>query len=94
MPIETVVAERDGRTVHLKKDHRLCFLAQDDHDAEIATQALNAVAVEQRTLLHDMALQWAEKYKTENADREAAVLTEFARVIRILDENDRPPCGL
>lgn len=94
MPIQPVVAERDGRVVHLKREHQLCFLAQDDHDAEIAVKALNAVAVEQRTLLHDMALKWAEKYKTENADREAAVLTEFVRVIRILDENDRPPCGL
>ena len=94
MPIQVVVAGREGRTVHLNREHRLCFLANDDHDAEIAVEALNAVAVEQRTLLRDMALQWAEKYKSQKSSREADVLTEFARVIQILDENDRPPCGL
>jgi len=94
MPIQVVVAGREGRTVHLNKEHRLCFLANDDHDAEIAVEALNAVAVEQRTLIHDMAIKWAEKYQSQKCFQEAEVLLNFARVTRILDENDRPPCGL
>jgi len=94
MPIQVVVAERDGRTVHLTGEHKLCFLANDDHDAGIAVEALNAVAVEQRTLLHDMAIKWAKKYQSQKCFQEADVLLDFARAIRILDENDRPPCEL